>query len=153
MMMFGGPTHRLTSQLQSTARVLEITLSCMYLPDTMLISFDDDITSTSSVKLIKQGSALDLAKLTYAYKVYWAVIHDEMNVKDASIKLDDLMRTKPTYRTPALIFFGGMASAAICSVSFSGSFVDSLISFPLGCILVAVQIYSARHELYSNVFE
>ncbi|KZV71465.1 DUF1212-domain-containing protein [Peniophora sp. CONT] len=153
MMMFGGPTHRLASQLQSTARVLEITLSCMYLPDTMLVSFDDDITSTSSVKLIKQGSALDLAKLTYAYKVYWAVIHDEMSVKDASTKLDDLMRTKPTYGSLALIFFGGMASAAICSVSFNGSLIDSLISFPLGCILVAVQIFSARHELYSNVFE
>ncbi|KAI0030482.1 hypothetical protein K488DRAFT_54115, partial [Vararia minispora EC-137] len=153
MMMFGGPTHRLQAQMQSTARVLEISLSCMYLPDTMLLSFDDDITSTSNVKLIKQGSALDLSKLTYAYKVYWAVIHDEMSVKEASDELDELMRCKPTYRTSALVFFGGMASASICSVSFRGSFVDCLISFPLGCILVAVQILSARHELYSNVFE
>jgi uncharacterized membrane protein YjjP (DUF1212 family) len=76
-----------------------------------------------------------------------------MSAKEASSELDELMRTKPTYRSPALIFFGGMASASICSLSFSGSFVDSLISFALGCFLVAVQIYSARHELYSNVFE
>jgi uncharacterized membrane protein YjjP (DUF1212 family) len=73
MMMFGGPTHRLQAQVQSTARVLEISLSCMYLPDVMLIAFDDDVTSTSSVKLIRQSSALDLGKLQDAHKIYWRV--------------------------------------------------------------------------------
>lgn len=73
MMMFGGPTHRLQAQIQSTARVLEISLSCLYLPDVMLIAFDDDITSTSSVQLIRQGSALDLGKLQEAHKIYWRV--------------------------------------------------------------------------------
>jgi uncharacterized membrane protein YjjP (DUF1212 family) len=72
-MMFGGPTHRLQAQIQGTARVLEISLSCLYLPDVMVISFDDDITGTSSVKLIRQGSALDLGKLQDAHKVYWRV--------------------------------------------------------------------------------
>ena len=76
MMMFGGPTHRLQAQILSTGRVLEVSLSCMYLPDTMLLSFDDEITSTSNIKLIKQASALDLTKLTYAYKTYWAVSYD-----------------------------------------------------------------------------
>ena len=73
MMMFGGPTHRLQAQIQSTARVLEISLSCLYLPDVILIAFDDDITSTSSVKLIRQGSSLDLGKLQDAHKIYWRV--------------------------------------------------------------------------------
>ncbi len=73
MMMFGGPTHRLQAQIQSTAHVLEISLSCMYLPDVMLIAFDDDVTSTSSVKLVRQGSSLDLGKLQDAHKVYWRV--------------------------------------------------------------------------------
>lgn len=73
MMMFGGPTHRLQAQIQSTAHVLEISLSCLYLPDVMLIAFDDDITSTSSVKLIRQSSALDLGKLQGAHKIYWGV--------------------------------------------------------------------------------
>lgn len=72
-MMFGAPTHRLQSQLQSTARVLDIELSCMYLPDVMLISFEDSATSTSSVKFIRQGSALNLSKLQDAFGVYWMV--------------------------------------------------------------------------------
>jgi len=39
----------------------------------MLIAFDDDITSTSSVKLIRQSSALDLGKLQEAHRIYWRV--------------------------------------------------------------------------------
>lgn len=71
MMMFGGPSHRLQSQIKSTANVLEIELSCMYLPDVLLISFDDNTTSTSNLKFIKQNSSLDLGKLDDAYMLYW----------------------------------------------------------------------------------
>lgn len=71
MMMFGGPSHRLQSQIQSAAHVLDIELSCLYLPDVLLVSFDDSSTSTSSVKLIRQGSTLDLGKLDEGYKLYW----------------------------------------------------------------------------------
>lgn len=72
-MMFGGPTHRLQAQIQSTAKVLDIPLSCMYLPDVMLISFDDTATSTSNIKFIRQGSALDIGKLQDAHFLYWKV--------------------------------------------------------------------------------
>ena len=71
MMMFGGPSNRLQSQIQSVAHVLDIELSCLYLPDVLLISFDDSSTSTSNVKLIRQGSSLDLGKLDDAYVLYW----------------------------------------------------------------------------------
>ena len=73
MMMFGGPTHRLQAQIQSTVRVLEISLSCLYLLDLMLVAFDDDVMSTSSVKLIHQCSVLDLGKLQDTHKIYWHV--------------------------------------------------------------------------------
>ena len=73
MMMFGGPSHRLQSQILSAARVLDIELSCLYLPDVLLVSFDDSSTSTSSVKLIRQGSSLDIGKLHDSYLLYWKV--------------------------------------------------------------------------------
>ncbi|KAH9840878.1 uncharacterized protein C8Q71DRAFT_702019 [Rhodofomes roseus] len=153
MMMFGGPTHRLQAQIQATGRVLDIQLSCMYLPDVMLISFDDATTSTSNIKFIRQASALDIGKLQDAYALYWKVIHDDISVKDASIALDDLMRKPQLYKFWQLILIGGFCSASICSVSFNGSFIDSLISFPLGCLLIVIQVFAARNELYSNVFE
>ncbi|KAF8231502.1 DUF1212-domain-containing protein [Tricholoma matsutake] len=153
MMMFGGPSHRLQSQIQSTSHVLDIELSCLYLPDVLLVSFDDTSTSTSSVRLIRQGSTLDLGKLTDAYTLYWKVIHDQLSVADASAELDVLMCRPQMYSWWKLILFGGMCSASICSVSFDGSFIDSLILFPLGTLLVAIQLLSVRNELYSNVFE
>lgn len=76
-----------------------------------------------------------------------------MSVSQASAALDVLMRKKPLYNFIQLILIGGMCSASICSVSFSGSFIDSLASAPLGALLVAVQLLSPRNELYGNVFE
>jgi len=73
MMMFGGPTHRLQAQIQSTARVLDIELSCMYLPDVMLIAFEDTATNTSNIKFIRQSSALDLGKIHDAHELLWKV--------------------------------------------------------------------------------
>ncbi|KAI6135884.1 hypothetical protein EDD17DRAFT_1680914 [Pisolithus thermaeus] len=153
MMMFGGPSHRFVAQIQSTGRVLDVDLSCMYLPDVMLISFEDRATGTSNVKFIRQASALNLEKLGEAHVLYWNVIHDNMSVSQASAALDVLMRKKPLYNFAQLVLIGGMCSASICSVSFSGSFIDCLISAPLGGLLVAIQLLSPRNELYGNVFE
>lgn len=153
MMMFGGPSHRLVAQIQSTARVLELDMSCLYLPDVMWISFEDNATGTSHVKFIRQASALDLGKLGEAHGLYWDVIHDVISVSEANTALDTLMRKKPIYSFPQLIFLGGMCSSSICSVSFNGSFIDSLVSFPLGALLVTIQLLSVRNELYGNVFE
>ncbi|KAI0753996.1 hypothetical protein C8Q80DRAFT_1216283 [Daedaleopsis nitida] len=133
MMMFGGPSHRLQAQVKSTAKVLEVELSCLYLPDVMLISFDDPTTGTSSIKFIRQESALDIGKLQEAHGLYWEVIHDKTCVKEASAKLDALMRRLPLYNSWQMVLVGGASSALICIVSFHGSFVDSL--------------------LYANVFE
>ncbi|KAJ6550865.1 hypothetical protein DFH09DRAFT_925648 [Mycena vulgaris] len=153
LMMFGGPSHRLQAQIQSTGRVLDIQVNCMYLPDVVLISFDDSATGTSNLKFIRQGSALNLGKLNEVYALYWLVIHDEESVSEASGALDALMRRKQEYSAWQLVLVGGMCSSAICTISFSGSFLDSLIVFPLGALLVAIQLLSVRNELYSNVFE
>ncbi|KAJ7629176.1 DUF1212-domain-containing protein [Mycena polygramma] len=153
LMMFGGPSHRLQAQIQATGRVLDIQVNCMYLPDVVLISFDDSSTGTSNLKFIRQGSALELGKLNETYALYWSVIHDEQSVSEASSTLDALMRKKQEYTRWQLVLTGGMCSASICSVGFNGSFIDSLIVFPLGALLVAIQLLSVRNELYSNVFE
>lgn len=70
---FAAPTHRLQAQLQATARVLDLEVSTLYLPNVMLMSFGDAGTSTSNLKFIQQGSSLDLGKLFDAHKLYWKV--------------------------------------------------------------------------------
>ncbi|KAG6918000.1 hypothetical protein DXG01_017010 [Tephrocybe rancida] len=153
MMMFGAPSHRLQSQLSSTAHVLDLEMSCVYLPDVLIISFDDNSTSTSNVKIIRQGSSLDLLKLADAYRLYWKVIHDKLSVSKASSELDTIMRRPQLYNWWKVIIFGGMCSSSICTVSFDGSFIDALVVFPMGALLIVIQLLSVRNELYSNVFE
>jgi len=152
-MMFGAPSHRLPAQIYATARVLDLRVACMYLPDVLLLSFEDSTTTTSTVRFIRQTSALDLGKLQDAYDLYWEVIHDRIGVSDASTLLDNLMCDRPIYGGWRMLVIGGLCSSAICSVSFAGSLVDSLMVFPLGALLVAVQMASVKNDLYSNVFE
>ena len=152
-MMFGAPSHRLPAQIQATAKVLDMQLSCYYLPDVMLISFDDTATSTSSFKFIRQGAALTLGKLQDAYDLYWRVIHDEVGVGEASRSLDALMQASPPYPTWLQAIFGGLYGSLICVCAFDGSFIDALAVFPLTYILVVVQVLSVRNQLYSNMFE
>ncbi|CAE6442024.1 unnamed protein product [Rhizoctonia solani] len=153
LMMFGAPSHRLEAQIQATARVLDIQVSCMYLPSVMLFSFGDTATHTSDTKFLKQTSALDLGKLLDAHRIYWRVIHDQLGVGEASHQLDELMKKRVLYKGWITVVIGGFCSAFITPISFKGSFVDALAAFPLGALLVLVQNLSARNELYSNVFE
>jgi uncharacterized membrane protein YjjP (DUF1212 family) len=104
------------------------------------------------VSLFHSKARTNLIKPTYL-TTHVQVIHDVISVSSANTALDTLMRKKPIYSFPQLIFLGGMCSSSICSVSFNGSFIDSLVSFPLGALLVTIQLLSVRNELYGNVFE
>lgn len=152
-MMFGAPSHRLEAQIQATAKVLDIQLSCMYVPNVMLFSFGDAATRTSETKVLKQTANLDLGKLHDIYMLYWHVIHDQIGVIEASADLDIVMRKRPIYKGWITVVIGGLCATFITPISFSGSFIDACIVFPLGCLVVVIQNIASKNELYSNVFE
>lgn len=152
-MMFGSPSHRLETQIQATAKVLELNAQVVYLPGTILISFGDDATHTSETKFLKQATGLDLGKLLATHNLYWNVVHDKMSVEQASKDLDILMTTPVYYNWWQTLIIGAFCSAFICVIGFNGSFIDALASMPLGMLLVAIQMLSARNDMFSNVFE
>ncbi|KIR68544.1 hypothetical protein I314_00965 [Cryptococcus bacillisporus CA1873] len=153
LMMFGSPSHRLETQIQATAKVLEINCQVVYLPGTMLVSFGDDATHTSETKFLKQSTGLDLGKLQATHHLYWNVVHDKMSVDQASKDLDVLMTTPVYYTWWQTLIIGAFCSAFITVLSFYGSFVDALMSVVLGATLVGVQMLAARNDMFSNVFE
>ncbi len=55
LMLYGAPTHRLEAYMSMSARVLGIEGQFMYLPGTMIISFDDSNTHTTEVKIVRTG--------------------------------------------------------------------------------------------------
>lgn len=154
LMMFGAPTHRIETQIQQTARVLEINCRCIYLPNLMLFAFGDDATHTSETKFIKQAGGLDFTKLTDMHTIYWNVVHDKIGVSEASAQLDELMRRKPLIPLWPMVFIGGFCSSFISvgPMGFGGSFIDAVMAWPLGAFLVYCQSIITT-ELFSNVFE
>ena len=154
LMMFGAPSHRLEYQIQQTAKVLEIECQVIYIFNFMIISFSDPDTHTSEIRFIKQAAGLDLGKLTYIAILHWEVVHDKIGVEEASIEINNLMTAKPYFNNWLQVAFGGWCSAMICIASFYGSFIDILVSVPLGCMLVAVQCFiAARSDVLSSIFE
>lgn len=154
LMMFGAPTHRIEQQIQATANMLEVNCRCVYFPSVMLLSFGDENTHTSETKIIKQGSSVDLTKLTDMHTIFYNVIHDKIGVEQGSKQLDALMRRRPLMRKWHLVIVSGLASASITvgDWAFKGSFLDALISFTLGAFMCFCQL-SITSELYSSVFE
>lgn len=117
---FGSPSHRLETQIQATAKVLEINCQVVYLPGTMLVSFGDDATHTSETKFLKQSTGLDLGKLQATHHLYWNVVHDKMSVDQASKDLDVLMTTPVYYTWWQTLIIGAFCSAFITVLSFYG---------------------------------
>ncbi|CDR46342.1 hypothetical protein NBRC10512_007419 [Rhodotorula toruloides] len=153
-MMFGAPSHRLEAQLQATARVLELPhCSCLYLPGCLLVNFGDPATFTSDIRFLKQASGLDIGKLKSTYWIYHKVIRDKISVGKGSTELDDLMTSPPKYGLLHHVVVGGLAGAFIMPSAFYGSFIDCLVAIPLGSLLVIVQVFLARNDMYSSLFE
>ncbi|KKK16938.1 hypothetical protein P175DRAFT_0502588 [Aspergillus ochraceoroseus IBT 24754] len=154
MMKYGAPSHRLEEYMQMTARVLDIDAQFLYLPSCMIMSFDDRITRTAEVKLIRVQSGLDLGRLEEVHHCYKRVTHDMVDMQTAISELTELMERKPRYPVWLVILLYGLGSAAVGPFSFSARPIDLPIIFILGCCVGFMQLVLAPlSALYSNVFE
>ncbi|BCS30703.1 threonine/serine exporter family protein [Aspergillus puulaauensis] len=153
-MRYGAPTHRLEEYMQMTAQVLDIKAQFMYLPGCMIMSFDDPVTRTAEVKLIRAPQGLDLGRLEDVHHCYKRVTHDMVDMQTAISELTSLMDRKPRYNRWLVILLYGLGSAAVGPFAFSARPIDMPIIFFLGCCVGFMQLVLApRSPLYANVFE
>lgn len=154
LMLYGAPTHRLEEYMKMSARVLEIDAQFLYIPGSMIISFDDNTTHTTEVKLVRVTQGLDLGKLRDTHEVYKDVVHDRVGVEEATQRLMEVIQKKPKHNKWKLIPVYGLASASVGPFAFGARPIDLPGCFVLGCILGVLQlIVSPASELYANVFE
>ncbi|KXX79846.1 Pheromone-regulated membrane protein 10 [Madurella mycetomatis] len=154
LMMYGAPTHRLEAYMRMSARVLGIEGQFMYLPDTMIISFDDSNTHTTEVKIVRTTQGLDFGRLRDVHEIYKKVVHDLIGVEEATAHLDEVMARKPKFPKWLRVLLYGVASAMVAPFGFEGRYIDMPICFILGCLVGFLQLYLApSNELYANVFE
>lgn len=137
-----------------TARVLEIEGSFLYIPGCMIISFDDNSTHTTEVKVVRSSQGIDLGKLADVHEIYKEVIHDVIGVEEATKRLEATMKKRSKFHILFLIFGHGCASASVGPFAFNARPVDMPVAFLLGCLLGVLQlVLSPNSSLYSNVFE
>ena len=113
LMMFGAPTHRLEEYMKMSARVLEIDGQFLYIPGSMIVSFDDASTHTTEVKLVRVTEGVDLGKLKDIHEIYKEVVHDVIGVEEATQRMDTVLRAKPMYNRWLLVLVFGCASATV----------------------------------------
>lgn len=154
LMIYGAPTHRLEEYMKMSARVLEIDAQFLYIPGSMIVSFDDNTTHTTEVKLVRVTQGLDLGKLRDTHEVYKDVVHDRVGVEEATQRLIEVMKKPQKHGKWTLIPVYGLASASVGPFAFGARLIDLPLCFVLGCILGILQlIVSPASELYANVFE
>ncbi|KAK2606667.1 hypothetical protein N8I77_005401 [Diaporthe amygdali] len=153
LMLFGAPTHRLEEYLSMAANVLEITCQFLYIPGCMLISFDDVLTHTAEVKIVRTQQGVNLGKLKDIHDIYKEVLHDCISLDDAVARLDEISSAKDRFPLWVVILTYGFASAVVACF-FSARPIDLPPIFVMGTALGFMQLYLApMSRTYSNVFE
>ncbi|CDM36376.1 hypothetical protein DTO013E5_6824 [Penicillium roqueforti] len=154
LMRYGAPTHRLEEYMMMTSNVLDIKAQFMYIPGCMFMSFDDQVTRTTEVKIVRVVQGLDLSRLAEVHNVYKHVVHDIISVEKAIHELDQIMQRKPRYNRWLLILLTGLASVTVGPYSFSARPIDLPIIFMLGCLVGFMQyVVAPISATYSNVLE
>ncbi|GIZ40383.1 hypothetical protein CKM354_000372200 [Cercospora kikuchii] len=154
LMEYGAPTHRLEEYMRMSARTLETDAQFLYIPGSMIMSFEDRDTHTSEVKLVKVPPGLDLGKLRDVHEVYKEVIHDKLGVEEATKRLKEITGRKAKFNRLIRIPVYGLAAVCVGPFAFGARLIDLPIAFILGSILGILQLYVApQSELYANVFE
>ncbi len=154
LMQYGAPTHRLEEYMRMSARVLEIDAQFLYIPGSMIISFDDPATHTTEVKLVRVSQGLDLGKLRDVHETYKDVVHDKIGVEEATSRLKEIMNRKDKHSRWLRIPVYGLAAVCVGPFAFQARLIDLPIAFILGCILGVLQlVVSPASDLYANVFE
>ncbi|KAF2824190.1 DUF1212-domain-containing protein [Ophiobolus disseminans] len=153
LMLFGAPTHRLEEYLAATAKVLDINSQFLYIPGCMIISFDDVLTHTAEVKIVRTAQGVNLGKLQDIHEVYKEVLHDVISLDEALARLDEVINAKDRHPVWLCVLMYGLASAAV-SVFFKARLIDMGPIFVLGTLLGTLQlVVSPLSKTYSTVFE
>jgi uncharacterized membrane protein YjjP (DUF1212 family) len=153
LMLFGAPSHRLEEYLAMSAKVLEMKAQFLYIPGCMIISFDDVLTHTAEVKIVRTTQGVNLGKLKDTHEIYKEVLHDVISLDEALTRLSEVINAEAQHPVWLNVLMYGLASAAV-STFFQARFIDMPVIFGLGCILGFLQLVLApMSPTYATVFE
>ncbi|KAI7947135.1 hypothetical protein MJO29_011662 [Puccinia striiformis f. sp. tritici] len=153
LMTTGAPSHRLESQLNATARVLEIDAQFVHLPSIVIATFGDADTRTSETHFVKATGGIDLGQLHRVHHVYKSVVHDHTGVGEGSAALHKILNESPLYSAWQRMIIAFFCCGTISILGFAGSFVDGWVAGAFGSFLAFMQLKASTNQMYSSIFE
>ncbi|OXG15955.1 hypothetical protein C349_05118 [Cryptococcus neoformans var. grubii Br795] len=151
---YGAPAHSVEAWLASTADILSVEASFVYLPTVLLVAFRDTDVHSTDVLFVRPSGGLELYRLSLVHEVYRRVTHDKISASQGRRALKRIGRETVPYSRLSLILTASVASAISARVAFSGSFIDILMSGALGALFTIVQFtVSKENRVFSNIFE
>ncbi|KAF2279768.1 DUF1212-domain-containing protein [Westerdykella ornata] len=140
--------------MEQAAESLEIKSQFLYMPNCMIMAFDDPSTHTSEVRLIRTSQGVELDKLLDVYQIYKAVSFGDMPLEEATELLEEIIQRKAHFNRWLRVFFYGLASATVGPFAFEARPIEMPACFALGCSLGFLQLIVVPHnELMGNMFE
>lgn len=154
LLHFGAASHRITEQLSSAARILDVPADFTQLPNIVIVAFGDKETHSTETHVVKSAGRLQLGRLDQVQEMYNRVKADEYSAKFATRDLKALIAESPIYSIPQRCFFSFWLAVLICPLAFGGSFVDGWLAGAGAFLLCLVQsTLSSWKPTLANVFE
>ncbi|TFY81848.1 hypothetical protein EWM64_g2171 [Hericium alpestre] len=154
LLSYGAPSHRIESQLFAASKILEVKASFAYLPNIVLVSFNDGDTRTTELHFVRSSGRIALTSLHKVHDVYRDVLHDDMGSAAGTEALEKILRSPPIYSLYTRCLLAFVCASVICPLAFGGSFIDMWVSGSCACVLQYLGLQAAaKSSIYANVYE
>ncbi|GJJ76781.1 hypothetical protein EMPS_09140 [Entomortierella parvispora] len=153
MIKYGYPSHRLEDTIDSSARILELNVQCVYLPNVMIVAFTDYETHTSETHLLKMPAGLDMYKCALVHQIHKMVTHSSMPVEEAIMKLEAIHTEKDANSRWLTVLAYAVASFCTAPMFFKGSWIDAGVSFVIGGAVGLLVWLSEKVPSYAHICE
>ena len=154
LLSFGAPSHRIESQLDSAAAILQINVSFIHMPGLIIANLMDNGTSVSEMRFVRAGGRIALTNLHRVHLVYRDVLHDKVGVREGTDRLRKLLRMRPIHPIWIRCVFAFLCASIICTTAFGGSLLDMFIGGAGASLLQILGLnVAAKSAMYANVYE
>lgn len=154
LLVFAAPAHRVVTQLDYAAKVLEVNAQFVHVPGVVFISYVQETIKTTRTETIQGAGQLELGRLRQVESIYNAVVQDKYSAIRGADFLEALMDSRPIYPGWARCVMAFMLSALICPLAFAGSFLDIWLAGVLGLLLCVVQVLAtSAGPAYGHLIE
>ena len=154
LLSFGAPSHRIESQLDSAAEILQINVSFIHMPGLIIANLMDRGTMVSETRFVRACGRIALTALHRVHLVYRDVLHDKVGVREGTDRLRKLLRARPIYPIWIRCMFAFTCASIICTTAFGGSLLDMFVGGVGAAVLQFLGLNVAtKSAMYANVYE